>query len=187
MAAPPLFGTAPLGVVPRGLLDFLKIKSMGQYPQRLSADIVPVFELVDWYAATNQEIWQLAAAAQATAAPGAGFDWVSSVPSGLAMPLVVPNNEFWYVLHYQCKAQVPGAADLVQVQPRLIINGLGPSVLRGTNVGQVVAGANGMSNVGIAEPFFAPPGSTLQGELLRCTTATTATLTGTLRVCRLQA
>jgi len=43
----------PLGAQPAGLLDLLRIRNGGQYPQRLDQNLVPTVELLDHYMQTN--------------------------------------------------------------------------------------------------------------------------------------
>lgn len=98
--------TAPLGQLPRGLLDFFAVKSMGEYPQRLGNEVSPVMDLTRWYADQAATTGVAHASALGTLGASAGqitsADWTASTGAfdfargGGAT--IVPQNEIWLVL-----------------------------------------------------------------------------------------
>lgn len=79
---PDILTPPTLNKIPQGLLGFLGIKSGGRYPDSLGSQLVPVADLLLWYANTNREYVRtginVAALAQTTF-------------------FTVPNGEYWYV------------------------------------------------------------------------------------------
>lgn len=89
---PGAWGEPPLTARPEGLLSTLGIQSGGRYPQHLEANLVPTYELGDWYREYNQTFRTV------TVSPGAGLAKGSFVDTTLA----VPDGEIWIVNRIGC-------------------------------------------------------------------------------------
>jgi hypothetical protein len=89
----------PINRTPRGLLDFLAIRSGGRNPQHLTEDMLPVFEMADWY--KEAAVIECNATMPLIAAnANAGFSSITSTfPANIcsAAGAVVPSNEVWIV------------------------------------------------------------------------------------------
>lgn len=77
----------PLTIRPSGLLDFLSIQAGGRYPQHLAENLVPTFDLANWYFDAQAETVTSAALAQT----GAG---------SASVGFTVPAGEAWSVGSY---------------------------------------------------------------------------------------
>lgn len=85
---------APINRIPRGLLDFLGIRSGGRNPQQLTEQLVPTFDLRDWYL-ESQTIEVNGNLAGFAATANAGFlSTTTTFPQNLGA-CVVPSNEAW--------------------------------------------------------------------------------------------
>lgn len=83
MTAGPL--TPPtINKLPEGLLGFLGIKNGGRYPDQLSSTLLPVADLLAWYANTNRQYFRTA---------------INIAALGQTTFFTVPAGEYWYVLH----------------------------------------------------------------------------------------
>lgn len=95
--------TAPVGVVPDGLLDFFFLKSMGENPQSLASVIQPTMDVLRWFAdgrALNVSLNRAAPFAVDQIAGSAPIQ--STGPTDLFDPTVgevrVPQGEIWLLL-----------------------------------------------------------------------------------------
>lgn len=70
---------------PLGLLGFLGIKNSGQYPQRLTGELVPTWDLAQLYLNASAQYAQVVTTVNAT---------------GYVPLFAVPNNETWWVTDY---------------------------------------------------------------------------------------
>lgn len=154
----------PVQVVARGLLGFLQLKSMGQNPAAIPDTIQCTLELRDWLFFTNSVLDTVTRSYAWVAADG--FSYFQ-----YATPLVVPNNEYWFVSDYVITLPplaagrfvgwaayrdpvVPATrtvGPLVDHPPAAIANGLTHSTARdfwvapGTTFGFLVGGATGVA------------------------------------------
>jgi hypothetical protein len=132
---------------PIGLLDFLGIKNLGQYPNELSPTLAPCFELLEWYLSEYQEAIVASAAFAVVGAYQAYH--------------LVPNNETWAVLAASMNSQAVLAAG--QTFDGVV------ACTRGPNPGIQTALADAHTRVTVGEVawsgwqglVFLPPGATL--------------------------
>jgi len=135
---------ASLQVLPKGLLGFLELKNGGKFPQRLGSEaLLPVIQLLDWYAQTNSEVLITAPSAAALGVVSFG-------------ELVVPPLECWYVSDFVCDTDVLGAGDTIDMRLGYVQanSGLGFRVSQST--GTESAGAQATTNP-LNRPFFVLP------------------------------
>lgn len=89
-----------LNELPIGLLDFFGIKSMGQYPQQLGQQVVPVMDLLRWYADQRSlEIRTTAVTIVANTSRGSeAIAATFPVDITTGGELQVPQDETWLIL-----------------------------------------------------------------------------------------
>jgi len=103
-----------LNRLPEGLLSFFDIKSMGQYPTRLSETLLGTMDLTRFYADRASEegiatVSPFLAASNAAAFGNlTGANWIAGgatnfAGSAAATETVVPQNELWLILEAQCQ------------------------------------------------------------------------------------
>jgi hypothetical protein len=165
VAGPEKLLTSPLNRIPSGLLDFFRIKSMGQYPQRLGDTVLPIMDLFRFYA-DDQATEVFFSGAQIVADTGTTtFSITSTSPVDITTGgvLLVPNGEIWIVLEgsVSWNMTTTGTADFGLVglgQP----NGLAwlfPMSLTGFTQGVVGAARGGRR--ALDRPMFMRPGTQL--------------------------
>jgi len=167
----------PIQVIPPGLLGFLQLKSLGQNPDALLTDYRPTIEMRDWLFEANAEN-VFGGLSVATGGDTSAFF------SPLAM--VVPANEYWWVLNYTVTSALLVAGDTVHMLDCIFAN----PILGTQNVFQLsqqtprdITGINRFARVHTGG-FFVPPGSEL-GFGYTVTAAVTVAFTGFLRFLRL--
>jgi len=85
--SPASWGRPPLTTRPEGLLSSLGIQSGGRYPQHLAEELLPTYDLGQWYREYNQQF------TIATQTPGAGLARGTFSDTGIQ----VPDGEMWIV------------------------------------------------------------------------------------------
>lgn len=97
----------PIQLIPRGLLGFFQVKNNGVNPTDLPDELQPILEMRDWYFQSQPEALPVGSIALATGANG--------FSPFTANPLVVPSDEFWFVLDYSVQASL-GAGDNASIK-----------------------------------------------------------------------
>lgn len=98
-----------LGRLPEGLLSFFDIKSMGEYPKRLSDQLQGSIDLTRWYSdvASEEGLFSISPYAAANVAAGGAVissaNWIAGggvdfSGGGGATTTIVPSNEIWLIL-----------------------------------------------------------------------------------------
>ena len=185
----------PINTLPRGLLDFLGIQSMGANPRNLAQLVQPIIDMMPFYLAQEEEYFRLVRATTIPVGSAIGtlWQWSSTAPVDIingAAGLIVPNNEIWYVSEMTaCVALSNAANDFFIPQLTLLPAGgngqflpqtmYGMQPVLGTSPGQI-AGAQ------LARPFWAGPGSTLMVQSGGYVFSAITTLLGSMKVVRLK-
>ena len=181
----------PVNLIPSGLLDFLGIKSGGRNPEFLNPGLLGVINLLDWYAQTNAEEFELTRPAIGPAAP-TGLNWTATTPVDITVggALVVPQVETWVLLQYEAEWTFNAAAgEILNISPAVSISTTGAStVLANSLAGHTASNAAQQLNGrrAIRMPWFIPGGSTLIAFSHGCITAGTIAVAGRLRLLRLR-
>lgn len=173
--------SGPIQTLPRGLLGFMQLKNSGRYPSEVSSTLGLSLELFDWYMEANAENLPLAS----TAAIGPGA--VGFVP-WTVNPIVVPDNEMWFVTAYS-----GGVVGLIATDSIAFIlgytNPVGGAplglVIGGERQGAITGAANTRQGRAFWNGFFAPPGCTFGISLQQIDTAATLAFGGYMRRVRL--
>lgn len=179
MAAP----SGPIQTIPKGLLGLLQLKSRGQMPDVLNGNVQPSVDMLHMWLQASAEV-PLGVFAVALAAGTVGQQVFSPTP------LLIPENEIWYVHHYTVVALCPASTDAAyNFQPMIRYTRLGTILWVGlTEFGSTVQGAAaGARRAAItARDFWAPPGSELGFFSGGIDTAGSLTFTATARITRMQ-
>lgn len=152
---------------PPGLLSLLALKTKGMNPSQLADSVVPVVDLTHWYGMDALTLQQgtdntsLASAAR-----------YMSVLTFASTPLVVPNNEIWWVKAYTVTLAYPGTLtnyDIQSFRPVIRLPQVGIDSQRGLVVGDTAlafayntAATLGSGNTVVGPSLrdvWAPPGS----------------------------
>lgn len=167
-----------LGRIPEGLLSFFDIKSMGQYPTRLSTDLIATMDLFRFYADQSAEegvatIAPFAAGSGTTAALDiTAANWSAGGLTNFAVAgatqTVVPNNEVWIVLEMCIRWKFTATAGqeiacAIQVNPAAVSPSMGLIVtdqVQGFTTSNATIGRAGQSSS--SRPFFLLPGCTIK-------------------------
>lgn len=185
---------APFNRQPRGLLDFLGIKSFGEYPQTMGNEYRPTLDLLPWLQAVDQTYCTLTSSSSPIAAPGlAAFTtlrWTSSGPVALPTAggnITVPNDEYWLVMRYLVGWTMTAAASqIVDIAPSMYIPNVADDFVLPCNQlgnkqsGTIVAGGAAV----VTEPIFFPPGSAPTVTVMRVEISANATFFGRLALHR---
>lgn len=153
--------------LPRGLLDFLGIRSGGRYPQQLSEQLLPMMDLGSWYKSAN--VFQLQCVGEtAVANTNAGlFTFITPTPAFATF--TVPQDEVWIVLpgswigwSMTATAGIVYQASLVAFQaPSTIIIPWFPTRMRGFDTSSAAHTRAGMAI--LTDEVWLQPGYTLEG------------------------
>jgi len=161
--------SGPIQTIPRGLLGLLNLKNVGRLPDVLHGTVQPTIDLTAW--------WMNALAELDTNIHSNVLSSMGHTMMNFAVnPLVVPNNEVWWVNTYSVEVQLAaGAAELAEnIAPLLLINTAGvPRWISLTDTSLTVRGdaAGVAGGVISARGFLAPPGSQLGFYIGRLATA----------------
>ena len=167
--------SAPLGQLPRGLLDFFSIKSMGEYPQRLGNEVVPTMELFRWYADQAANTGVAVFSALGTLSPFTAnigtLDWTSGTGAfdfaRGAGNTVVPQNELWIVLEAATRwtiTDVGGSCDAALVAGQSTSDSATQFVITDGPLEGFTTGLGGISRMGqraATRPVILLPGMEL--------------------------
>lgn len=143
----------PIQVAPSGLLGFLNIKDRGKNPAQLLDEVQGGIDLGEWWLQTNRE--QISGL-QLTVVGGSALGFRSWAGSG---PLLVPQDQWWYVLNYSISCAGPvGAGDAIVSNPAFIYPIAVPQAygFPGAVEGQSSLNGSYLRAVG---PCWIPPGS----------------------------
>ena len=170
----------PVQQIAHGLLGFFQLKSQGN-PTVISDMLSCSLDLKDWYLKTAADV----AAVQSTvslANNSTGFFGFTT------QPLVVPQNEIWYVHRYSLVAGMPLITDTIQFRPAARYTTASQDFILGG--GSDIAGYAGtkgnLAACGLATEFWLNPGYTLGVFIENLTTASpTLTVAGAIEYVRM--
>lgn len=136
--------------LPIGLLSLLDAKSFGEMPREMSSTYLGVIDVTDQLLLNKREYLD----------SGVGVAAVLNSTVLFATNLTVPQNEFWYVWHFDVQSASMGAGQAIRIAPQLHVR---------TSADITVGGSRGATGAAITEqaiaqaaaPFWAPPGSIL--------------------------
>ena len=172
--------SGPIQVIPPGFLGLLNLKNLGRLPDTLQGTVQPTVDLEAWWLrATAQDQPQAAQTAVTTGASVVSF----------ATPVVVPDDETWWVESVMLDTFIPAAAgNLVEnVAPIIIYNRNAP--LQYGFLAPAVSAAGSAAatthNLQGARGFWMPPSSELAVYYGRVNVVTNVTFTQYLRAARL--
>jgi hypothetical protein len=149
----------PIQIIPRGLLGFLNLKAQGSNPSQLIETVQPTYDIAPQYRESQAVLWPLATSA--TIATGA----VGRLPF-TTNPIVVPDNEIWYVIAYHVQTGVLPATDDAVFWPMIQTSRVGvityevPPMVGPYPAPSLVAPASKQRRVSCGG-FYAPPGTEL--------------------------
>lgn len=168
----------PIQVIPPGLLGFFQLKNTGRNPDTMPGALDLSFDVRDWYFEARLED----AGAQGTVAKATGQSGMFGFTTN---PIIVPQDEAWWVRSYTVDTPALAAGDNVTFAPAY------QSGIAGTYhalpSSPSFASVSGVNTRGIvtAEGFFLGPGMELGVYILGITAAATITFQGRVRVARL--
>lgn len=140
---------AKLTAIPGGLLDFLGIKNRGRYPESLSTQLLPVFSLLDMYAAYQYEELN----AQITSD--------GSLSSYIAH--TVPQAELWYVYTWSARSAPLTAGNNTELVNEINPAGVVARTIVGRGNGPITGAASSPTAYAYNErPIWARPGDQLR-------------------------
>jgi len=172
--------SGPIQPIPPGFLSLLQLKNLGRLPDVLIGQVAPSIDMEDWWLRATA---QMEASASVTTASG-GAQVLS-----YTVPVVVPDDEAWWVESLMVDVFVPAAAgNLIEsVAPIIIYNRNAPLQYGFLSSSVNVTGVAGSTNHNLvgSRGFWLPPSSELGIYCGRAVTATTITFTQYLRVARL--
>lgn len=170
----------PIQVIPAGLLGFFNLKNNGQNPVELLEVVQPQLDMRDWYFQSAAEDLPIASIALPNGSPG--FNAFTT------NPLLVPSDEWWYVLELTVRTGNLAATDASSFSGGYITPTTG--VFHTYQVGSrtSVTGNAGAAFQGCANArgFFVPPDSALAVVIESLLTAATVTFSAHARVARLR-
>lgn len=187
----------PINIVPAALLSLFEIKSGGQAPQNLSAELIPTLDLQYQYlvaravAYISQDHSIVANTASQT------IDWTGATPTlpVEAGAVVVPFDEYWWVVDGSLRWLFTGTGAGAEVDAQFVwrnpttnnMNMMLPTTLQGSTTSRAALNTSGSRSIAQG-PTLIPPGSTLGMRLhLAIVAAGAITLQTTLRIVRLKA
>ncbi len=163
-------GSGPIGVYPLGLLGFLNIKNVGQYPKVLPDTVQCTLDTFDWLMQT-QSIWNYQQSQLARTSGQDGFALFTT------NPISVPQNEWWFVENFTAYSAL-GAGDSISLAPMYQMqNALS---FHRTGEADNAAGPDGAC-AAFAENFWLPPGAGLGIFVRGVTTAGSIQINGSIR------
>lgn len=136
--------------LPIGLLSLLDAKSFGEMPREMSSTYLGVIDVWQQIMLNKREYLD----------SGASVPAVLNTTVLFSTNLTVPQNEFWYVWHFDVQSASMGAGASIRIAPQLHVR---------TNADITVGGSRGATGAAATEqaiaqadgPFWAPPGSVL--------------------------
>jgi hypothetical protein len=134
----------PVNRIAQGLLGFFGLKSLGRNPDELVGTLQPVVETADWFLRTNAE--QITRFNVYTSVSVQPF---STPFNAWQTPLVIPNDEWWYIHAATLIAVLPaGAVTASEISEAMLTS------VRNSQPGQyheqLVANRTGTTNLGPA-------------------------------------
>lgn len=182
----------PVNRIPNGLLDFLGIKSGGRNPDALSSGLAATLDLLQWYAYTASEDFQVVRTTGIAAGGATRFNWEQSIPAGLivAATLPVPQDQIWIVLEYEVLWQFNAiAGEVFDGAPSYELSA-GGSIIPPNTLFGFTSSIAALQQGGARDQqgaVWARPGTLLQFRTAGTQTATTInSVQGRLRIVRLQ-
>ena len=187
----------PLNIVPAALLSLFEIKSGGQAPQHLNAELVPTIDLLYQYlvARAVAHISQDAPLVANTASQT--VDWTGATPvlPVVGGAVVVPDDEYWWIVDGSLRWLFTATAGLefdgqfVWRNPTTNnMNNMLPTTLQGFTTSLAAYARSGSRSIAAGNPTLIPPGSTLGMRVHGATVpAGSVTFQTTLRLVRLKA
>lgn len=175
----PLSG--PIQKIASGLLGFFQLKSpSGLNPTWLRNDLTPTVDLLKWYFQASSQA-DLAGEHEITLATGnQGFQ-----DFGVAGPILVPQNEFWYVHNFAIITSPLAAADIVHFAGAIRQNPVPTQRQWLTGPPQrVVASGAGDRAIWSARDFWVNPNDSLGLYVIENVVAAARTYAGYIRYTR---
>lgn len=170
----------PLQLIPPGLLGFLNLKSNGDNPHSLLAEYRPTLEMRDWMFQAKQEDIN-----------GTGLVLVTGnlgTRTAFAVPLQVPQGEWWYVHSAMASSAGLPAADLIAGAIGWVVGNPGNFANHIVGPVETVAGAaNKVELFRSDRGFFMPPGALLGIFISQATFAVNHTMFMWAQITRLPA
>lgn len=156
-----------INTLPRGLLSLFGIKNGGQAPQQLTTTLLPQVELLQWYFEAIAQFYVVARTPLLTANSNSSRNWTALGGGGgadLPIPVTVPQNELWAILHYSVSLAITGVAEFGDVVPCIMFDAgiamLYPVAYQGQRQG--IAGTTlGRSAAMLETPILVTSGSQL--------------------------
>lgn len=170
--------SGPLQVIPRGFLGFFQLKNGGVNPTEMPDSLQCVLEMRDWYFNANAETFDVGSVAVAGGTTG-NVAWTS--------PVIVPNDEFWWVTEYNARTAALLAADTSEFCMCYVAPvGAAQGIYQLGGMSTVKTGPNARAYA-FARGFWLPPGAELQLLIASNASAGNITYAGSLRAVRLPA
>lgn len=174
----------PIQVLPPGFLNLLQLKNTGQNPETFDSNVIPTFEMLDWYLRANA----LDYIKFAGVVPGVALT-TGQVGERTFSPnaIFTPNREWWWVQEYTVVTSTLAAGDISDYQPCWISTRQGTQSTYCVGERVRVAGtAGGTRGCVRASGFWIPPDCNLGFFVLENIAAVTTTYTAYLRFLPLQ-
>lgn len=150
----------PLTAIPKGILGFFGIKSLGRYPQTMAETLSPTIDLREHYETTYAAEFLQGPIALAAGTASADVSFGTTIG-------FVPGNQSVHVLGYTARCDLAGLS-AVTATPCVFANGLG------FPVGPTFTFAAGsLASWGADRYFWMPPGAAL-GIIVNSKTAADA-------------
>lgn len=175
--------SSPIQQLPTGLLGLLQLKNLGKNPSVLLDDVRPIVDMLP--------LWLMTSASQDPNGHSSVLNTGGGSARGFATnPLLVPQDETWFVHRYHVGASFDlAAADVLKnLCPVAIWNSAGPLLWNSlVRVGLDCASdlASSAQPVVGCGGFWLPPGSELGFTFAHATTATSITVFGNAFVTRM--
>jgi hypothetical protein len=155
------------------LTGLLQLKQQGN-PTILQSQVAPVMEMREWYMVAR---WLDTAGLTGAAAASIN---VPTAGHGFYNLYAVPQGQWWYVHYYTLRGSLL-AAETISLAPYMILNGangLGRIQLGAPYADVITARARDFAAT--AKGFFAPPGASLNFQVMDSLTAANISVTGEL-------